>query len=584
MSNEQFRAKEAALAQEKSRAMITLRSIADGVVTTNTDCEVEYINPVALELLGCEQEDIVGQPLTNFYNTYHEVSHIPTANLAKRAIAENEIQHSASRTILKSSAGSEHFVEQQAAPIRNDLGVATGAVLVFRDRTEAKNIEQRLSFHASHDPLTGLYNRDVFDQEIRLALHDTESNGSEHCICHISLSQFNIVNESFGHRVGDKLLQKVSKLLQEKVRAPSDAIARIGGDEFGLLLRHCSPEAAQRICEMIASELSNSIFEHDGKRFEINAGLGIAAINNETSELSDILSAAIAASNLAKERGKNKVAIFSGDDNEIIEKRSEVLYANHLMEAISCDNIQLYQQTIAQNGPDAKNSCEILSRILDQDGRVVLPGMYLSAAERYNLTPNLDRWVIQKTIAWFSERPNILDELEYVSINISGLSICDSNFTAFIQKQFNKGSIPPEKICFEITETAAVSNFMRASEFIETISDLGCKFALDDFGCGMSSFAYLKKLPVDILKIDGLFVRDILDNPIDFAMVKSINDVGHVMGLKTVAEYVENEEILKVLKELSVDGFQGYGISKPAPIETLIDSCSAHSGAHRSAS
>lgn len=570
VSNEQFRAKQAALAEEKSRALITLRSIADGVITTDANCNVEYVNPVALGLLACSSEEMVGKPLTDFYNTYHEISHIPTASIARRAIAENEVQQSASRTVLKSNDGSEHFVEQQAAPIRNDMGIASGAVLVFRDRTEAKNIEQRLSFHASHDPLTGLYNRDIFDQELRLALHDAESNNSEHCVCHISLSQFNIVNESFGHRVGDKLLQKVAKLLQEKVRAPSDVIARIGGDEFGLLLRHCSVDAARSICEMITSEFSQAFFEHDGKRFEINAGVGITAVNSDSGELSGMLSAAIAASNMAKERGKNKVAIFSGDDTEIIEKRSEVLYANQLMEAIANDNIHLYQQTIASADPDSKDSCEILSRIVDETGHAILPGLFLSAAERYNLTPNLDRWVIHKTLAWLSSHPQVLERMEYVSINISGLSICDTNFTVFIQNEFSKSGIAPTNICFEITETAAVSNFIRAIEFIEAVRDLGCKFALDDFGSGMSSFAYLKKLPVDILKIDGLFIRDILTDPIDFEMVKSINDVGHVMGLRTVAEYVENDEILRVLAELGVDSYQGYAISKPAPIETLL--------------
>ncbi|MGB5324631.1 MAG: EAL domain-containing protein [Pseudomonadales bacterium] len=583
VSNEQFRAKEAALAEEKSKALITLRSIADGVVTTDADCNVDYINPVALGLLGCTAEEIAGKPLTDFYSTYHEISHIPTANLAKRAIAENEVQQSASRTVLKSSVGTEHFVEQQAAPIRNDMGVATGAVLVFRDRTEAKNIEQRLSFHASHDPLTGLYNRDIFDQEVRLALHDAECNNSEHCICHISLSQFNMVNESFGHRVGDKLLQKVARLLQEKVRAPSDVIARIGGDEFGVLLRHCSEEAAQRICEMVAAEFSHNKFEHDGKNFDINAGIGIAAINSETSDLHDMLSAAIAASNLAKERGKNKVAIFSGEDSEIIEKRSEVLYANQLMQAIATDSIQLYQQTISSAHPEIKNSCEILSRIVDENGKIVLPGLYLSAAERYSVTPSLDRWVIKNTFHWLAEHPQILEKLEYISINISGLSICDANFTVFIQNEFKNSSIPSGKICFEITETAAVSNFIRASDFITAVRDLGCKFALDDFGSGMSSFAYLKKLPVDILKIDGLFIRDILNDPIDLEMVKSINDVGHVMGLKTVAEYVENDEILRVLAELGVDSYQGYAISKPQPIQTLLELIEKPAQEHRTA-
>lgn len=570
ISNEQFKEKQLALAAEKNRAQITLKSIADGVITTNEMGLVDYANPVAQKTLKYQAEEMLGRPLSDFYATYHETSHIPTANLVMRAISENDTQRSASRTVLKNRDNEERLVEQQATPIRNKMGVAIGAVLIFRDKTEIKNIEKRLSFHASHDPLTGLHNRDIFDQEIRLALHEAENNGTEHCLCHLSLSQFNIINETYGHRIGDKLLQKVARLLQKKVRAPSDVIARIGGDEFGILLRHCSIEAAERICEVIVTELGESKFEHNDKSFEINAGIGIVSMAGESPELSDVVSAAIAACNMAKERGKNKVATFSKEDIEVLEKRSEARYATALMDAIEAGRIHLFQQKI-DNGDNNKVSYEILSRISDESGEIVLPGLYLSAAERYNLTPNLDRWVIKHTLLWLQQHAELAEELEYMSINISGLSICEDSFTDFIKQCFQDTGVNPRKICFEITETAAVSNFIRAGDFITAIRDLGCKFALDDFGSGMSSFAYLKKLPVDILKIDGLFIKDILNDPIDLAMVKSINEVGHVMGLKTVAEYVENEEILKVLCKLGVDSFQGYQIAKPEPLDNLLD-------------
>jgi diguanylate cyclase (GGDEF)-like protein/PAS domain S-box-containing protein len=569
ISQEQFQEKEVALTAAKNRALITLNSITDGVITTDKNCIVDYINPVALEILECTQEEILGKQLNEYYRTYHSTSYIPTVDLTKRAITKNEIQRSASITSLKSRGKIAHSIEQQAAPIIGENGENIGAVLVFRDCTEVEVIEKRLSFHASHDLQTGLKNRDTFEHEVRLAIDDSTSHGTEHCLCHISLAQFDIVAESYGHKIGDQLLRQVATILQQKVRAPSDVIARIEGYEFGILLRHCSIEAAERICGLITANFTSTEFKYDDKSFEISAGVGIVAVNGEVAEISSLLSAAIAASNTAKERGKNKTAIFSGDDTEIVEKHSAILYANQLMEAIEADRIMLYQQRIASGNSDQNDSYEILSRIKKEDGEIALPTLYLNAAERYALTPRLDKWVIQKTLSWLEENPVSMEKLEYMSINLSGLSICDDTFTDFIEQSFQNSDIPPNKVCFEITETAAVSNFLRASDFITAIRDLGCRFALDDFGAGMSSFAYLKKLPIDILKIDGLFIRDILSDPIDFEMVKSINDIGHAMGLKTVAEYVENEEILAALKSLGVDAFQGYGVAKPAPISQL---------------
>ncbi|MBT5293580.1 MAG: EAL domain-containing protein [Cellvibrionales bacterium] len=571
ISNEQFKEKQNALTAEKSRAQITLESIADGVITTNALGDIDYINPVAQKILNCTLDEVRDQSIKDIFHTYHEISRIPTANLVKRAIAENSILYSAAKNVLKTKDNTERLIEQQAAPIRDVMGKAIGAILIFRDRTEAKRIEKQLSFHASHDPLTGLHNREIFDQEVRLAIHEVEGSDSQHALCHLSLSQFNMINETCGHRAGDKLLQQVAAVLQQKVRAPSDAIARIGGDEFGILLRHCPMDAAQRICEVIAGEFTDHKFEHHDKSFDINVGIGIVSITNETDKLAELISAASAACNKAKERGKNRVASYSGQDEELYEKRTEVLLATELMDAIKSNRTCLFQQRIMNGTEGGKDSFEILLRIQDEDGNLLAPGPHLNAAERYNLTPNVDRWVVKETLQWLSENPNVIDQIEYMSVNLSGLSICEDSFTDFITGCFKDSNVSPDKICFEITETAAVSNFIRAGEFISAMKDLGCKFALDDFGSGMSSFAYLKKLPVDILKIDGLFIKDILHDPIDMAMVKSINEVGHVMGLKTIAEYVENQSILEVLRVLEVDSFQGYEIAKPAPIDDLSE-------------
>lgn len=570
ISNEQFEEKQNALTAEKSRAQITLESIADGVITTDVKGNIDYINPVAQEILQYTMDEVRDKPIKDIFHTYHEISRIPTANLVKRAIAENAILHSSAKNVLKNKNNEERVIEQQAAPIRDAIGNAIGAILIFRDRTEAKQIEKQLSFHASHDPLTGLHNREIFDQEVRLAIHEMEDSDSQHALCHLSLSQFDMINERSGHRAGDKVLQQVAAILKQKVRAPSDAVARIGGDEFGILLRHCPMEAAQRICEVIAGEFTNQKFDYGDVNFELNVGIGIVSITNETNNLADLISAASAACNKAKERGKNRVACYSGNDEALYEKRTEILLATELMDAIKANRTCLFQQRILNGSKNSSDSFEVLLRLQDQNGEFLPPGPYLNAAERYNLTPNLDRWVVKQTLEWLSENSEVANDIDYLSINLSGLSICDDSFTEFITGCFKETGVSPSKICFEITETAAVSNFIRAGEFISAMKDLGCKFALDDFGSGMSSFAYLKKLPVDILKIDGLFIKDILTDPIDMAMVKSINEVGHVMGLKTIAEYVENRAILEVLTVLEVDSFQGYEIAKPAPIGELV--------------
>lgn len=569
VSNEQFREKQAALSKEQNRAQITLQSIIDGVITTDEKGTIDYINPVAQKILKCNSDTAVGMEVDKLFSTYHEISHIPTANLARKALNENKIQRSTRRCVLKDRENNELLIEHQAAPIRNNLGQAVGAVIIFNDQTEVSNFEKELSYHTRHDHLTGLYNRSVFDQEVRLAIHEAESGDIEHCICQLSISQFNIINQTSGHRAGDKLLQTVAQSLTQKVRAPSDIVARIGGDEFGILLRHCSLETARKICKSIVEEFDNTPFEFENNRFDINVGIGLTAINGTISNLGDAISATATACSMAKSRGRNRVACYSGEDMELIERRQEVFYAKELTRAINEGRIRLFQQKIQSANDDSKNSYEILCRVVDDEGNVLAPAPYLTAAERYHLTPELDRWVVENTLSWMETNSGFVNDCEYISINISGLSICDETFASFITSCFEKYKVSPTSVCLEITETAAVSNFSKACEFISAIRDLGCKFALDDFGSGMSSFAYLKKLPIDILKIDGMFVKDILNDPIDLAMVKSINEVGQVIGLKTVAEYVENEEIMRVLKALGVDSFQGYFIARPSALEDL---------------
>lgn len=569
VSNAQFAERQAELVEEKERALVTLKSIGDGVITTNAQGEIEYLNPIAEHLTGWLNDEAHGKPLNNVFKTFHEYSRVPAVNPLERCLAETRAIHSKSNIILRSRQGQEMVIEHSASPIKGVHDEILGAVMVFQDSTEARNLEKQLTYHASHDPLTGLKNRQIFDQEVQIALEDCQNAGVQHALCHLDINELKMINESRGHVAGDKLLQEVAELLTNKVRSPSDAVARLGGHEFGLLLRHCPIDAATRICDNIAEALNDYTFTWQEVDYNVTAAIGVCHLDNNSPELRDVFAAAQAAAFKAKDRGGNRVHVFSEDDADVLQRRTETQLASEILQAEQENRFELWCQPIKSLAQPDEIAYEILIRMRDANGGIVSPAYFLPAAERYNLIQQIDRWVIRNTFAWLRDNPENMARITHCGINLSGITLGDENFYDYISAQFDEFQVPHEKICFEITETAAVKNFSLAGGFITAIRDLGCKFALDDFGTGMSSFAYLKKLPVDYLKIDGIFVKDLLENPIDLAMVRSINDIGHVSGLKTIAEFVENDAIADELAKVGVDYLQGYGISKPFPLDEL---------------
>ncbi|MBR9805510.1 diguanylate cyclase, partial [bacterium] len=388
ISNDQFKAKQNALTEARGSAQVTLESIADGVITTDREGKIGYMNPVAQAILGWTLEEVINKPIQHFFKTYHRVSRIPTASFVKRVLIEETAIRSTTTSILRNRNDEELIIDQQAAPIKDHDGVTTGAVLIFHDQTEAQHLEQQLSFHANHDPVTGLQVRSMFDQELRLAIHECNQDDSSHALCQLDILQFKMINDTCGRHAGDKLLQQIAQTLKDKVKAPSDMITRLGGDEFGFLLRHCPIESAQQICEIICQEISSQAFEWEGKRFEINVGIGIAPISSHSHELSDVVYAAGTACNMAKERGKNRVQVYSDKDDVVVEKRSEILLATELMDALKDDNLCLFQQKIQNVDTNGKDCFEVLLRIVDKEGKLKTPAPYLNAAERYKLTPN----------------------------------------------------------------------------------------------------------------------------------------------------------------------------------------------------
>ncbi len=443
-------------------------------------------------------------------------------------------------------------------------------LLVGENVTETHLLTEKIAYQASHDSLTGLLNRSEFDLCLQQAVQTSHQQIIDHALCYVDLDQFKVVNDTYGHLIGDALLQQLGHLLQEKIYK-NDVLARLGGDEFGILMHYCTVNQAFHACETLRNAIKTFNFSWKDKSFTMGVSIGIAAINHYSGDAVDVLKKADAACYAAKEKGRNRVHIFSPDDEELASRQGEMLWVEKIQQGIEQDKFCLYGQLIVPIANKIEGlHFETLIRYKDEQGKLIPPGAFLSAAERYNIACELDRWVINHLFTWINQHPVFLEQLSLCSVNLSGLSLSDETMQNFIVKMFEKYNLPFNKICFEITETAAIANLTNATRFIAYFKDKGCLFSLDDFGSGLSSFAYLKNLPVDFLKIDGLFVKDILEDKIDLAMVRSINEIGHVMNKKTIAEFVENDEIFKLLKTLGVDYAQGYGIRKPVPLDDLI--------------
>jgi diguanylate cyclase (GGDEF)-like protein/PAS domain S-box-containing protein len=442
-------------------------------------------------------------------------------------------------------------------------------LLVCEDVTEARDLGERIAYQASHDTLTGLANRSEFDRYISQAIKLAYTDNSEHILCYLDLDQFKIINDTCGHIAGDELLRQLGDLLKKHIR-PQDFIARLGGDEFGVLLYYCSIKEAFFQCEKLRDIIRDFRFYWQGKTFSIGVSIGLSTINKASGSAVNLMKEADSACYAAKEKGRNRIHVFSPDDEELALREGEMQWVEKIRLGIENNSFCLYGQPIVLlSKEDEGLHFETLIRYRDDNGRIVPPNAFLPAAERYGLAPAIDRWVIGSVFEFIANTPDFLENLSLCSINLSGLSMGDEAMLAFIFEQFNKWQIPTHKICFEITETAAIANLSSAIKFINSLKDYGCSFSLDDFGSGLSSFAYLKNLPVDYLKIDGFFVKDILEDKVDLAMVKAINEVGHVMNKKTIAEFVENEAIFNLLYELGVDYAQGYGIGKPVILSEL---------------
>ena len=564
-----------AVNDEKERARVTLDSIGDAVITTDMHGKVDYLNPVAERLTQWTLAEARGRPLSEVCSLLDERTMQALPSRLAKALRDNQLCNFNGREVaLVRRDGSSLGVEDSAAPLVDGRGTSIGGVMVFRDVTATRRMAQRIAWAASHDELTGLVNRREFESRVEAALVNARSSNGNHVMCYLDLDQFKVVNDTCGHAAGDALLNQLGVVLQTRLRE-SDTLARLGGDEFGVLLMGCGLDRAQLIAADLLAAVRDHRFTWEGKPFTVGVSIGLVAINASTANRADVFSAADAACYSAKEQGRSRVCVFHSSDADLIQRHNEMDWATRLTRALEEERLVLYYQPYLSLGPNSAHGqhIEILLRLIDEDGNLVQPGSFLPAAERYNIMPAIDRWVVKTVFARYRDLQVQMGAPLTCAINLSGTTLNSEGILEFVREQSAHHRLPPGAICFEITETAAINNMRRATQFMRDLKALGFSFALDDFGIGTSSLAYLKTLPVDYLKIDGSFVRNIATDPVDRAMADTINRVGHIMGLQTVGEYAESPDVIDALRTLGVDFAQGYGVQRPqalpAPLPLL---------------
>ncbi len=454
--------------------------------------------------------------------------------------------------------------------LERGINTMAGALQASQENLQQRiaDATSKLTHQASHDTLTGLINRREFEARLERALQSARQGGHTHTLAYLDLDQFKVVNDTCGHVAGDELLRQLSGMLLAKLR-DRDTLGRLGGDEFGVLLENCDLEAAGVIAEMLRQTVKDFRFAWQDRSFSVGVSIGLVELNRESGDLSTLLSAADTACYAAKDRGRNRVHVYQEQDGELMRRRSEMQWVTRISRAMEENRFRLYVQAIHPTQLTSSRAIhyEVLLRMLDDDGEPLLPMAFIPAAERYNLMPAIDRWVVSNALAFCSQHGGPSAEAKSIcTINLSGQSLCDEQFLEFVERQFELNRVPCQRVCFEITETAAITNLSEAMKFIGAMKDKGCLFSLDDFGSGLSSFSYLKNLPVDYLKIDGTFVRDMGSDAMDRAMVEAIHHIGHVMGLQTIAEGVESAAILEQLRQVGVDYVQGEWLDVPVPL------------------
>ncbi|SIO21361.1 ABC transporter substrate binding protein [Salinivibrio sp. ES.052] len=537
------------------------------LLTIDYQARIQSLNQYAADLFGYDKSALLGHKITTLYADHQ----VPPHRMIKRG---NNNQEQVWRREIPYRAGNGHtlWVRETIRAMHNQ----TQLLVVGEDITAHREMESQLTYQAHHDYLTGLYNRSYFEQKLAAALLQAREEDQCHAMYYIDMDQFKLINDTAGHEAGDEALKQVAQIIQQHLPKGS-VLSRLGGDEFGVIAYHHPAEQAVTWGHKLLSTLADSEFFWHGSRMRLACSLGIRLLDRTAGSPQQVHAQADTACYAAKDEGRNRLHLYHPDDEELQRREQEMAYVSHIHDAIAHDRFDIYAQQIVDIRPGSQDTLyiEALVRMRDTQGGWLPPSMFIPAAERYNMAHQLDTVVVTKTLAWFDAHPEQIAKLGKISINLSGRSITQKDFVTFLIAAIEQTQVPSECICLEITETAAITNMSSAIELFSQLKALGCVIALDDFGAGISSFGYLKRLPVDIIKIDGQFIRDIATDDTDYAMVKAINDLAKQMGKQTVAEFVENAHILNKLRALDVDYAQGYHFSVPAPLGEQVKNWSA---------
>jgi len=556
------------LALEHERLRVTMDSIGDAVITTDKAGKVQYLNPVAEDLTGWSLHDALGQPIAKVFSIAHETTRQRCLNPVELCLSENKVVGLAQNTVLISRNGKEYGIEDSAAPIRDQAGNTIGVVLVFHDVSEQRIMAREISYRASHDSLTGLYNRSEFESILNDCIHTPKAPDAMDALMILDLDRFKIVNDTCGHAAGDKLLVEITSIIKNCIRN-NDTFARIGGDEFAILLEKCNIEKAYEIATLICQSVYHYRFIYKDKKFRVGTSIGLVVIDEHSSTTSEVLQAADNACYDAKSAGRNRVHLYHSSNPSLAAHKKETQWVNRIEQAIEENHFTLFCQRILPLNHIGKEHAEILLRLIDENGKIIKPNVFIPAAERFHMMSRIDRWVLKNAFEWLQKNDALLSHIDTISINLSGQSLGDKDFLDYVEQLISDMSLDCSLICFEITETVAITNLSNAATFFNQMKRYGIRLSLDDFGSGVSSFAYLKNLPVDYLKIDGQFIKDLIENQIGQATVKCMTEVARVTNKQTIAEWVDNTAVEKVLKEMGVDFTQGYLNHMPAPLDFL---------------
>jgi diguanylate cyclase len=560
----------AQLAQQHELLRVTLQSIGDAVITTDATGRISWLNPMAERMTGWSTVQAQGRPMPDVFRLVDEQEREPAADPVAACLAESRTVSLADHTALVSRDGPEYGIQGSAAPILGPREGVLGVVMVFHDVSEQRRLSGELAHRAAHDALTGLVNRAEFESRLLRALRHAHDEGSHHALLYIDLDQFKAVNDACGHAEGDRLLQQVSKLLADAIRG-RDTVARLGGDEFAIILEYCSHDQALRVAQKICKRVDQFRFVHGERRFRVGTSIGLVPVDTRWTSVAALQKAADGACYAAKEAGRNRVHAWFDSDADRQARRAEVQWSTRIERALDDTGFSLHAQRIEplKGGPHGLRA-EVLLRMDNEDGSVTLSGAFLPAAERFHLATRIDRWVLDSLVSRLCALPS-LDRIDRLSVNLSGHSVGDRAFHAWVMELLDRaGPAVCRRLGLEISETAAVAQLADAAHFIDRIRSRGVQVALDDFGAGASSFGYLKSLPVDVLKIDGQFVAELIEDPLDDAAVRCFVDVARVVGLTTVAEFVERDDVRQRLLELGVDGAQGNLIHRPESLDDLL--------------